>query len=87
MQVNEPPNVRRKIFQVHLQHSTQVLVRSQHGAQLRGHPPPEHFFFHFNFFLQRKASISNFSHVSQHGAQTWLGSNPTPAIIFFQKNP
>ncbi len=25
---------------------------------------------------------SNFSHVSQHGAQTWLGSNPTPAIFF-----
>ncbi len=44
--MNDPPSVRDKIFQVHLQHSTQPLVRSQHGAQ------------------------------------TWLGSNPTPAIIF-----
>ncbi len=45
--MNDPPNVRLKIFQVHLQNGTQPLVRSQHGAQ------------------------------------TWLGSNPTPAIILF----
>ncbi len=62
-----------------------LWFHSQHGAQLRGHPRPEHF-FNFKFFLQRKVSISNFCHVSQHGAQTWLGSNPTPAIIFFPKS-
>jgi hypothetical protein len=28
--VNDPPKVRLEIFQVHLQHGTQLLVRSQH---------------------------------------------------------
>ena len=79
--MNDPPSVRLKIFQVHLQHGTQLLIHSQHGAQLREHPRPENFFFNFNFFLQQQALILNFSHVLQHGAQTWLGSSPTPAII------
>ena len=28
--MNDPPKVRLTIFQVHLQHGTQLLVRSQH---------------------------------------------------------
>ncbi len=31
--MNDPPKVRLKTFQVHLQHGTQLLVRSQHDAQ------------------------------------------------------
>jgi len=48
--VNDPIKVRPKVSKVYSQHGTQLLVRSQHGAQ------------------------------------TWLGSNPTPAIIFISNS-
>jgi hypothetical protein len=45
--VNGPPKVRLTIFRARSQHDAQrlkqPLVHSQHGAQLRGHPRPEHF--------------------------------------------
>ncbi len=59
MQVNDPIKVRLKISQVHSQHGTQLLVRSQHGAPtcVRHKPRPEKYFENFTKFFRNKQSF------------------------------
>ncbi len=52
--MNDPLIVRLRIFQAYSQHSTQLLVHSQHGAQtcVRHKPRPEKYFGKKNFFIK-----------------------------------
>ncbi len=88
-QVNESPNVRCKISEVHLQHDAQrlkqLLIRSQHGAQLKGTSTTRTFFF----------STSNFCHALQHKSPTSecelskifrLKFSPRKTLWFFFRN-
>ncbi len=90
--MNDSPSVRLKIFWARSQHSTQLLIRSQHGAQPVGTNPvnknpwflkkkkkkKKNFFFFAIATLT--PAISNFSHVSQHDAQ--MRVHPKPNISF-----
>ncbi len=73
--MNDPPKVQLTIFQVHLQHGTQLLVSSQHGAQPVGTNPVNKnpwFFFSLNFNLNFHCkhfdffSPELFFHFSEH---------------------
>ncbi len=89
--MNDPPKVRLTIFRAHLQHGTQPLVRSQHGAPtcVRHKPRPEKYFgkFHQFFFSATSnhfISNSNFTLTCKLTSEHELSKISTQ--FFFSRN-
>jgi len=80
--VIEPNKVRLEVSKAYSQLGTQLLVRSQHGAQPVGTNPVNKKSLTLKFSLSNRKFTSNFSHVSQHAAPTCVRHKPRPEKYF-----